>query len=256
MIKLVISACLYCLLSLYPFTAQSDDFTKLEYLTESYPPYNYLEDGELKGIAVDLLYEVLIELNEAPQDIKIGLFPWPRAYQMLVKGSNQVLLSTTRTQEREALFQWAGPITHTNIVLLGLANNQIEIQSPQQLPNYTIGTIKDDIGEQLLLSLGTPKSSIRRAHRADSLAKMLYKGRIKLWAYEERVAHWYLNKAELDLKLFTSVFTLKQSELFFAFSKDIDPELVSRFQEALDKLKRPSPEEGDSRYQKILAKYQ
>ena len=31
------------------------DLTKLEYITETYPPYNYKDEGKLKGIAVELL---------------------------------------------------------------------------------------------------------------------------------------------------------------------------------------------------------
>ncbi|WP_223292996.1 MULTISPECIES: substrate-binding periplasmic protein [Shewanella] len=254
--KLLISACLYCILSQMAFAEHPSALAKIEYLTESYPPYNYLENGELKGIAIDLLDEVLQQDEIERQVAKIRLLPWPRAYKMLLKGANHVLFSTTRTQEREPLFEWAGPITSTKIVLLALTENQIEIQSIDQLANYSIGTIKDDIGEQLLLSLGVSNKQIRQAHSAESLVKMLNKGRIQLWAYEENVARWYIANSNLPNNQFTSVFTLKESELYYAFSKDVDPKLISRFQNAIDKIKLPVKKESQSRYQKILSRYQ
>ncbi|WP_227992762.1 MULTISPECIES: substrate-binding periplasmic protein [Shewanella] len=254
--KFWMSACLYCFFSQMAFAEHTVDLAKLEYLTESYPPYNYIEDGEFKGIAIDLLNAALLQASHKPQDLNIRLFPWPRAYKMILKGSNRVLFSTTRTQEREPLFQWAGPITSTKIVLIALTEEQINIQSIEQLAQYSIGTIKDDIGEQLLLSSGFPLSQIRQAHSAESLVRMLSKGRIQLWAYEENVARWYIANSSLPNNRFTSVFTLKESELFYAFSKDTDPKLVASFQDAIDKLKRPQVEGSQSRYDKILSQYQ
>lgn len=248
--KLLISACLYCILSQMAFAEHPSALAKIEYLTESYPPYNYFENGELKGIAIDLLNEVLKQNDIEIQEVSIRLLPWPRAYKMLLKGSNHVLFSTTRTQEREPLFEWAGPITSTRIVLLALTENQIEIQSIDQLANYSIGTIKDDIGEQLLLSLGVPSKQIRQAHSAESLVKMLNKGRIQLWAYEENVAHWYIASLSFPKNRFTSVFTLEERELYYAFSKDTDPKLISRFQNAIDRIKIPLKQKKQSRYQK------
>lgn len=254
--KLIIFIVLFCALSPFSSAEQSEAISKIEFLTESYPPYNYIEDGQLKGIAIDLLNETLKQARLQPEDVNIRLLPWPRAYKMATQGVNRVLFSTTRTQEREALFQWAGPITNTKVVLLALTDKNIKIESIEDLANYSIGTIKDDIGEQLLFSMGVPRQQIRQAHSAESLVKMLNKGRVDLWAYEENVARWHISNAHLPNHLFASVYTLKESELFYAFSRGTDPMLISRFQDAIDQIKLPDNEQSQSRYEQILNRYQ
>ncbi|RTR40339.1 transporter substrate-binding domain-containing protein [Shewanella canadensis] len=237
------------------FNARANSLSELEYLTESYPPYNYQEEGELKGISVDLLRAALARAGEGLPRDNIQLLPWPRAYKMALAGPERVLFSTTRTQLREDSFHWVGPIIETQVVLLARSGSEINIQSIDELSNYSIGAIKDDIGEQLLLSFGVPAKRIKRAHSANSLLKMLNKGRIQLWAYEENVASWNIHNSGLDPSLFESVFTLQESELYYAFSKDTDPELIKKLQLSIDEIKSEFIGDGHNLYEQIISKY-
>ncbi|WP_223295928.1 substrate-binding periplasmic protein [Shewanella sediminis] len=252
-IKQVVMICLA--ITTLIFNARASSLSELEYLTESYPPYNYQEEGELKGIAVDLLRAALARVGEGLPRENIQLLPWPRAYKMALAGPDRVLFSTTRTQLREDSFHWVGPIVETRVVLFARAESEINIHSIDELSNYSIGGIKDDIGEQLLLSFGVPAKHIKRANSAYSLLKMLNKGRIQLWAYEENVANWNIHNAGLDPSLFKSVFTLQESELYFAFSKDTDPELVNKLQLSIDEIKSEFIGDGNNLYEQIISKY-
>ena len=49
--------------------SKATDLSKLEFLTEAYPPYNYIKDGKLQGFAVDLLTASMASLSE-PFDIE------------------------------------------------------------------------------------------------------------------------------------------------------------------------------------------
>ncbi|WP_299795289.1 ABC transporter substrate-binding protein [uncultured Shewanella sp.] len=242
-------------IAVFIINARASGLSELEYLTESYPPYNYQEGGELKGIAVDLLRAALAKLGEGLPSEQIQLLPWPRAYKMATAAPNRVLFSTTRTQLREDSFQWVGPIIETRVVLLALSGSEIDIQSTDELESYSIGAIKDDIGEQLLLSFGVSPDGIKRANSARSLLKMLEKGRIQLWAYEENVASWNIHNAGLDKSLFESVFTLQESELYYAFSKGTDPALIKKLQLSIDEIKEEFIGDGDNLYEQIVTKY-
>jgi len=66
---------------------------------------------------------------------------------------------------------------------------------------------------------------------------MLGAGRIKLWAYEENVARWIIKQAGLDNNDFEAVYTLKDSDLYYAFSKDIDKETQDVLQKLIDEVK-------------------
>ena len=80
------------------------ELDKLNFVTESYPPYNFKSQGMLKGIAVDLLLAATQKSAFSLSLNDIRLLPWPRAYKMAEEGPNIVLFSTTRTEQRETKF--------------------------------------------------------------------------------------------------------------------------------------------------------
>ena len=227
--------------------AESESFT---FVTESYPPYNFVESGKLQGIAVDLLVSASRQTEKPVTANDIHLLPWPRAYKMALEGPDTVLFSTTRTQQREDLFHWVGPITTTRIVLLARASDQVTINSLADIHGYTIGAIRDDVGDQLIRSAGVKPEAIKNIANATSLAKMLAKGRIDLWAYEENVARWYIKMAGLNNANFKAVYTLKESELYYTFSKDIDRRRVKSLQQAIDQISS-----DQQQYQNIINRY-
>lgn len=234
---------------LAPSFAQANEIDKLRFVTESYPPYNFKEKGKLQGIAVDLLLAASKTSGASLSAKKIRVLPWPRAYKMAETGPNIVLFSTTRTDERENKFQWIGPIVPTRIVLLAKKSDAITINSPADIKKYSVGAITDDIGDQLVQQAGVPKSNIKHVAKAESLAKMLDAGRIKLWAYEENVARWFIKQSGFDNSKFESVYTLKESDLYYAFSKDIQQGAIDALQQSIDAVK------ASDEFDKIKARY-
>jgi polar amino acid transport system substrate-binding protein len=232
-----------------PSFSSANELDKLSFVTESYPPYNFKVQGKLKGIAVDLLLAATKKSEASLSTNGIRVLPWPRAYKMAEKGPNIVLFSTTRTEEREEKFNWIGPISPTRIILLAKKSNSIVINAPADINKYTVGAITDDIGDQLVQKTGVKSSSIKYVTKAESLAKMLDAGRIQLWAYEENVARWFIKQAGLKNSEFESVYTLKESDLYYAFSKDINKQARDLLQKSLDEIK------ASEEFSKIKASY-
>jgi ABC-type amino acid transport substrate-binding protein len=249
-ISLFIKALIFASASLLisPLTSATE-LDQLNYITESYPPYNFKSNGKLQGIAVDLLLAATRKSSTSLTAKKIKLLPWTRAYKMAETGPNIVLFSTTRTDEREQKFNWVGPISPTRIVLLAKKSNAIIINSPSDISKHIVGAIKDDIGDQLVQAAGIKDSAIKHVSKAESLAKMLGAGRIKLWAYEENVARWFIKQAGLKNSEFESVYTLKESDLYYAFSKDIKKEALELLQKSIDDVK------ASEEFAKIKASY-
>ncbi len=234
---------------------KASELDSLSYVTELYPPYNFKVDGQLTGIAVDMLLDVF-KNSQAKLDRKdIQVMPWGRAYQCAVKGPNVVLFSTTRTSHREPLFQWVGPITETRVVLIARKSRNIQLSSLAQLKDLHIGVIRDDIGEQMVLSQGVDPNRIKRVGKASSLAKMLDKGRIDLWAYEENAANWFIRQQGFNHQDFESVYTLHDSQLYFTFSKDVPASVIAEVQQGIDRIKLEKNHLGQTRYQEILQNY-
>lgn len=240
---------LLAILTSMPAPADSS-WETLQFITEEFPPYNYTEGGVARGIAVDLLLESAAAAGLALQRKDIRAYPWARGYQMAQKGPGIALFAMTRSAEREHLFKWVGPVIATRVVLLARKDRQLKVDRPAALAAYQIGAIRDDIGHQLLSAQGIEAKNIQLFSSAVSVANMLDMGRIDLWAYDETTARWFIKMLELDNSRFEVVYLLKEGNMYYAFSPDVDDKPLERLQNGLDQLKQ------QRRYREIIDLYQ
>lgn len=158
-------------------------------------------------------------------------------YGLAQDKENTVLFSTTRTEARENLFKWVGPITPTRVSVVAKKDRNIKISSFDDFAAYKIGAVREDIGELLLKRNGVSTDKIQKINSSKIAARMLVANRIDMWAYEESVAYWNLKDEGQNLGDFEVVFVLEESDLYFAIQKDTDDTLVSRLQSALDSVR-------------------
>lgn len=71
---------------------------RLNVVTLSWKPFSYEENGEFKGIGVDLLDEAMRNLNI---DYNLILVPWSRALRMAEFGEADAILMATHKEDRE-----------------------------------------------------------------------------------------------------------------------------------------------------------
>lgn len=253
--KQSVNKIIYLILMLILFFAQnivSQNINDIKIITEKYPPFNFVEQNKLQGISVDLIVEILKKMGSKKTRESISLQPWARGYSSLQTNKNTCLFSTTRTDEREKQFKWAGPIASTTISLIAKKGKNIKINNPENLKDYKIGVVMDDIGEALLIKNGLSKDALDRAGGLDALKNSIMKlehDRVDLIAYEENVAMWTIKKNKLNSGNYETVYVLKEGELYYAFSKETDDVVVAEFQKALDSVK------NDGTLQTILNKY-
>ena len=160
--------------------------------------------------------------------------------------------ATTRTEEREKLFKWVGPISETTIVLTARKDSKVSIKTPADLKKYKIGAVIQDIGEQLLLEAGLSAKEIDSTGGTNAISKCIKKmnmSRLDAFAYEESVLKWELKQQGFDLNLYETAYVLKTGELYYAFHKDTPADIIQKMQQALDSLKK------DGEYQKIKDAY-
>ncbi|HAS6346685.1 ABC transporter substrate-binding protein [Vibrio sp. IRLE0018] len=236
-------------------TSPVTSLQQLAFYSESYPPANFLEGNTPKGYSIDILRQAASMVGENVGDGQIVIQPWPRSYRAALTNENAVLFSTTRTEHREHLFQWAGPIAGIKAVVMARIDADIEIMEPIDMANYRIGVIRDDVGEQMLLELGVPREAMQEANYVTQLAEQLMKRRIDLLAYDESAALWFTSQAGLDPKLFKTVYVLKEGELYFAFNKHVPKNLVEKLQQGIDALKTEKNAQGVTYHQAILNQY-
>lgn len=229
--------------------AADNGWLSLHVYTEEFPPYNYTESGIARGISVDVLLEAA-EAAGLPLERKdIRSLPWARGYQLVQKGPGVMLFAMTRSAAREPLFKWVGPIIATHVVLLARKARKLKVSTAADLATYQIGAIRDDIGHLLVRDLGIADEDLQLSANAVSIASMLSKDRIDLWAYDEVTAAWFIKRLGLNSSDYEAIYTLSDSDMYYAFSLDVDDQPLQQLQAGLDKLKQ------QQRYTDIINQY-
>ncbi|BDX08435.1 substrate-binding periplasmic protein [Planctobacterium marinum] len=244
--QLTIVVMLCCIAS--PTLAERSNFLDLQLATEDYAPMNYFERGVFKGISIDLL-NLIWQREGITNEPEIVLYPWARAYFELKNEPNFVLFAVARIPSRETLFEWACPIVDTHYILLAKKSSKIKINSIDDLENYTIGTVRSDVSEQALLSiLNEPFNILSNTSMRPNL-ELMDKGRVHMIAYDKLGANQMLSNAGRNPEDFESVYTVADSQTCFAFNKQVDPDIITRFRQHLQAIVE------DGQYQEILSRY-
>ena len=237
------------------FADESFSAKDLTYITEQFPPYNYLEDGKLQGISVDLLEMAWERMDADLNRSAIQILPWKEGYQEALEKNNAILFSTARLPQREQLFKWAGPIGPIRNVLLVKKDRNISIAAPQDLKRYKIAAISDDSAVQMLLDSGLSKEDLVLEKSSRPIIEMLQNGSIDAWAYGDVAGIWLIQKAGANPNDFRAAYELGQTYYYYAFNRSVPDFTVQSFQEAIDYIKTNKDGNGVSDYDRILAKY-
>ena len=227
----------------------------LTFYTEQFPPYNYRENGTLRGLSVDLIEAVTKKTGSPVSRDQVHLVSWTEAYQTALSKNNTVIFSTGRLPEREQSFKWAGPIVSYSTVLFARPDRKIVISTPEDLAGYRIGVIKDAVGVQQLLGKGVNESQLVTETNATVLIDRLQRGDIDVFAYPEETGRYLTAQQTGDPDIFVVVYTLQPLELWYAFNKDVPDAVVQSFQQALDSVKTEKSPDGTTAYERIAAQY-
>jgi ABC-type amino acid transport/signal transduction systems, periplasmic component/domain len=227
---------------------------QLQYLTEEWAPYNYLEDGNASGIAVDILEAAFqdIGIERSRKDVRI--VPLEDGFRETQNGST-VLFSIVRSPEREALYKWAGPFTKGRFVVYAPIRRNIVITSPEDLNRYRIGVVAGTIENTLLTDGGVRASQIVNRPAPEELLRMLEEGQIDLWATGDLAGRHQMMLTAQDPNAYEIVYTLSENDFYYIFSKNVPDTLVMAFEQALESVRTPRDPEGVSAYERIMFKY-
>jgi len=238
------------LLGLSASNTQAGPLDKLTFYTERFPPYQYVEDGNLAGIHIEITRAVFraAETDLRIQDVK--LVPWARGYNITKTEPNTVLFGTGRKPSREDHFIWVGPLAPGSNVIL--ARSSVAAEAPDTLDGFadrSIATVREDASEHRLIARGVPKVNLRRRPTPEEvIVDLLKPGRLDYWAYNGTVAQHLLAKHGLG-DAFEPVLTVHESHNYYAVNPRSDPDAVAALRRALDRVK----ERG--RFADILAAY-
>ncbi|WP_299977500.1 transporter substrate-binding domain-containing protein [uncultured Pseudoteredinibacter sp.] len=233
--------------------------TNLHASTSSVPPYVYQNEGELSGLAIEIIRELERRLDLPPIDIHIQ--PWKRALRDAEDGrSNFVFMSGPDSEREEWGDYMSTPIIVERYKLYRLKTKAISLASDyQQASAYRIGTERGCLYGHGILRKAIDQKFFSNTISSDTEANlnMLLSARVDVIAGDERRVLWNLKKMGLEGKIVANSFSDNAEELvlewptYIVFSKKRDQqELKSRFEKALREFKQSES------YLQLLKKYQ
>ncbi|MBN7818761.1 substrate-binding periplasmic protein [Bowmanella yangjiangensis] len=119
-------------------------------VTEHFPPFNYQQQGNLTGFSTELLKRMMEDNQLAYQ---IALYPWARAYQIVLDSPHTLIYSIGRTKEREDAFYWVGPLANVDVYLWQSVDAPpLDLKDPMQFKRARLAFIRKSAIEKRLLS--------------------------------------------------------------------------------------------------------
>lgn len=224
----------------------------LEYLTEEWPPFNYMDGGVPSGISVDILESVFQSLGVNRTRTDVLIVPLSEAFEQVRGNTSTVLFSIVKSPEREPLYQWAGPFTKGRFVIFAPVFKNVTITSPEDLNRYRIGAVKGTIENTLLANIGILPSQIVHGLQPADLVRMLKRGEIDLWSTGDITGRYEMKTAGMNPDDYEIVYTLGENDFYFIFSRDVPESLVRAFEKGLERIRNKKDDQGISEYERIL----
>lgn len=230
-----------------------DSLQDLTWVTEEYPPYNFLDNGTASGLMVDMVTAIARKAGEELPRDSIRFLPWSEAYQTALREPGTAIFALAKSPEREDLFSWVGPVVSSNITLYSLRNRNITINSREELVQYTIGTVSDDVTIDYLVEAGVDKDAIVTSPDPYTLLAYLDNGTIDLFAYGDIAAEYHIRNATGRSGYYKVSGRIGTFPVYIGFSRGTPANLVEKFRKAFEDLKK-TPGEGEiSEFERILS---
>jgi len=216
---------------------------------QAYPPYHWIENGEIKGIFPEIINEVAKIMGNF--NVNYVVVPWKRMFELAKKGEVDAIMPININKERQAYLHFVKEaliMERMNFVTTDAFN--IKYQGDlQDLANYDIAAISgyyygENYATANLNSVALPNE--------ETQIKMLLAGRFPVAILDTNILPYYINKFGNNSK--NKIIILKphinETALHIAFSKkSVHSDLYNQFNHALNKLKQ------SNKYKEILDSY-
>lgn len=222
------------LLALASGPALAGETPSLRLLSEDFPPINHLADGRPAGMASELVLALQQRLG---LQIPIEFMPWPRAYSEVQGNAPVCLFTMARTEQREKLFKWVGPVVEFQNALFAVRGSDYRYRSVDEAMQASrIVVIKDWASAQELQRRGF--KNLLEVSQPSTALRMLIAGRVPLMASELLTLPELLRREGQPADAIVTASTYPGALGYLAFSQATPDAEVQRWQKALDAMKR------------------
>ena len=201
--------------------------TDIRFVTETYPPFNYLENGVIKGSSMD---QVRLIAEGAGISYSVEIMPWARALATAEHEPDVCVFTAVHNAERDQKFKWIEPLLKSRTILVRKAGSQVAPKTLEEAKAFVVGTQRGDFTHDLLRNNNFPKIDL--ATDLVLSLKKLMSGRIDLVPISEK----YYDKLKRDGAQIESVLTLAEDIYSIACNPGVPALTIARMQTVLDNL--------------------
>jgi len=196
---------------LIPAIAQADRPT-MTVVTSEYPPYQYLENGEVKGTHTEILRRVLVTMGYRPE---IRIVPWARAEASARAGTSDMIYSLTHSRSRARHYHFTAPLSEARDVFFALADRNLQWQTLDDLAGLRIGLSAsysyDPTFMEWLAAGNARVVQISQESPEFTGLRMTAYGRIDLFICEETVCRYLIDQHLADHPELTNLTALPRT---------------------------------------------
>lgn len=205
---------------------------------EASPPFSFMTgvdvSRKVEGSGTDIVNAIQSRIGHVN---KINMSLWSDAYAVVQYLPNSALFNTSRTPERENLFQWVGPVSTSKAFFYTLASSGLNIETMEQA--------------KLLPSIATPKgwfthdyltnnnfqNIVATANTSAEAFDQLVNGEVKALLMTELDLLWLANEKEIPMTNLTKHYEVLNYKDYIAFSLTTPAATVQKWQRHLDDMK-------------------
>lgn len=204
----------------------------LELYTTPYPPFSYAGgDGRIIGLSADVVAEMARRAGVAVA--MHSDLPWARALAVAQEQRDTCAFSVARQPDREALYQWVGPIVINKWAFFGRPDFQGRVDTLEDAKSFRVGGLRGDAKARYLADRGV---NVELVPDDRMNATKLAADRIDLWVSSLYTARDAAAGAGLkDLKL---VLVFNEAPSYLACSLSTPAETIARLAAALEALRK------------------
>lgn len=228
--------------------------SKLRVITEAYPPYNFVgENNEVTGQSTEIVRAIIEKTGTVTSPIEV--LPLSEALDIAQEGSDIVVYSVNRTPGREDSYQWVGPIGSYEQVFYTTKGASIVLNRFEDAKNVgSIGVYKGDAGAGFLAENGF--TNLDESLTDVEALQKLVAGTVQMWLGNKQGLLITAKQAGVDPSELVELPTVViNADLYIAFSKDVDKDIIEAWQASLDELTDVRDLDDKTEFEKIQAKY-
>lgn len=220
----------------------------LRLVTLEYPPYEFTQNGQLKGLAVNVIKRTFKEMG---QPITIEVLPWARAMRYIKEGSRDAVFTAFKNPERERFADFSNQVLMQQAVSLFVRkDSKINYDGDlRKLNEHSLGVVRK-ISYGLKLDTAIENKTFKRVEEANEGTQnfgLLLNRRVDMVASTKYGGYHILKKLERENEVKELPISIQNLPSYIAFSKVKKlTKLRDEFDLTLAKLK----ESGE--YQKII----